>query len=123
MQVTVEEQQAREIKDIFQKIWGSQTTFENIAKQVSFKIMLWKDWATVIREQRNCIAAMLYRCMSMKKSGADISISDPFDGSPLLPINFLNLKQISNFGLHKLPEIPFFNWQVPMLLNYVNELN
>jgi hypothetical protein len=35
----------------------------------------------------------------MKESGADISIRNPFDGGPLLPINFLKLKQLSSLVL------------------------
>jgi hypothetical protein len=45
----------------------------------------------------------------MKKSRANIPFGDPIDGSPLFPIDFLNVEQFSIFGLKKLPEIPFFN--------------
>ena len=58
-----------------------------------------------------------------KKSWTNIPLSNPFDRCPLFPIIFLNMEQFSNFGLHKISEVPFFNWQVPVFLNDVNKLN
>jgi hypothetical protein len=34
--------------------------------------------------------------MSMKESRADISIGDPFDGSPLFPVNFFEAEAIQH---------------------------